>query len=281
MSHLPDRIVKPDDRAKRGRPAVRVSSAEIVALFYMPQPQAARRLGVSLSALKKECRRHAISRWPYKRSWYMHRSSHDNGASSQHTVPSSDAEASSHSQPLLEFESARHVAQPSHRSAHARQQSERNATLGSTGSSLFPVLTREALDLLTDSSQASSHADTAQHQPFRSQCHARRAMPSLSRWLSASTMRRTSLSSEADTENMTDCEYKDSEETTPELLDMLAATDFDRVLYNLGRGSSKAVVEELALKATAFLDSIDVCEIPSMFEVCRAEMISAEAEMIM
>ena len=54
-----------------------------------------------------------------------------------------------------------------------------------------------------------------------------------------------------------------------------------QVLYNLGRGSSKAVVEELALKATAFLDSIDVCEIPSMFEVCRAEMISAEAEMIM
>ena len=277
MSQLPDRMAKADDRAKRGRPVVRISSARIVALFHMPQPQAARCLGVSLSALKKVCRKHAISRWPYKRSWYMHSSSHDNGASSQRSSPSSGADTSAHSPPILASESSRHDAQPAQRAAHAGQQGERS----STGSSLFPVLTREALDLLTDSSQASSHADTAQHQPFRSQCHARRAMQSLSRWLSASTMRRTSLSSEADTENMTDCEYKDSEETTPYLLDMLAATDFDRVLYNLGRGSSKAVVEELALKATAFLDSIDVCEIPSMFEVCRAEMISAEAEMIM
>ena len=89
----------------------------------------------------------------------------------------------------------------------------------------------------------------------------------------------TPSSSEADTDNMTDNEYQDSggEETTPDLLDMLAATDFDRVLYNLGRGSSKAVVEELALNATAFLDSVPVCAIPSPFEVChgsKAEMIS-------
>jgi hypothetical protein len=274
MSQLPDRMAKADDRAKRGRPVVRISSARIVALFHMPQPQAARCLGVSLSALKKVCRKHAISRWPYKRSWYMHSSSHDNGASSQRSSPSSGADTSAHSPPILASESSRHDAQPAQRAAHAGQQGERS----STGSSLFPVLTREALDLLTDGSQASRPADTAHHQPFRSQCDAR-GEPTRS---SASTMQRdgqTPSSSEADTDNMTDNEYQDSggEETTPDLLDMLAATDFDRVLYNLGRGSSKAVVEELALNATAFLDSVPVCAIPSPFEVChgsKAEMIS-------
>ena len=53
---------------KVGRPAIQIDKDAITALFEMPQPEAARRLGVSLSGLKKVCRKHDILQWPYKRN---------------------------------------------------------------------------------------------------------------------------------------------------------------------------------------------------------------------
>eukprot|EP00802_Teleaulax_amphioxeia_P018016 Tamp_18191.p2 GENE.Tamp_18191~~Tamp_18191.p2 ORF type:complete len:179 (-),score=17.89 Tamp_18191:337-873(-) len=52
---------------RKGRPALKVDPDAIRALFDIPQPQAARTLGISLTALKKECRRIGVSRWPYQR----------------------------------------------------------------------------------------------------------------------------------------------------------------------------------------------------------------------
>lgn len=54
---------------KVGRPSLQLNKSEITALFDMPQQSAAKLLGVSLSGLKKECRKFGIPHWPYKRSW--------------------------------------------------------------------------------------------------------------------------------------------------------------------------------------------------------------------
>ena len=57
-------------RKKAGRPALQLNKNEIEARFDIPQQLAARQLGVSLSGLKKECRKFGILQWPYKRSSY-------------------------------------------------------------------------------------------------------------------------------------------------------------------------------------------------------------------
>jgi hypothetical protein len=51
-----------------GRPALQLKKSEIIALFDMPQPFAAQLLGVSVSGLKRGCRKLGIPHWPYKRS---------------------------------------------------------------------------------------------------------------------------------------------------------------------------------------------------------------------
>ena len=57
-----------DGEAPRtGRPPVRVDPAQLKALFGVPQPEAARMLGISLTALKQVCRKAGIPRWPYSR----------------------------------------------------------------------------------------------------------------------------------------------------------------------------------------------------------------------
>jgi hypothetical protein len=58
---------------RRGRPSTIVRKSEIMALYNLPQPEAARSLGISLSALKNICRRVGISRWPYQRDYLRHR----------------------------------------------------------------------------------------------------------------------------------------------------------------------------------------------------------------
>ena len=52
---------------RTGRPPVRVDPARLKTLFGVPQPEAARILGISLTALKQVCRKAGISRWPYLR----------------------------------------------------------------------------------------------------------------------------------------------------------------------------------------------------------------------
>lgn len=58
---------------RRGRPSTIVGKSDIVALYNLPQPEAARSLGISLSALKNICRRVGISRWPYQRDYLRYR----------------------------------------------------------------------------------------------------------------------------------------------------------------------------------------------------------------
>lgn len=52
---------------KAGRPALQLKEDAITALFGIPQPSAAKVLGVSVSGLKKQCRKFGILHWPYKR----------------------------------------------------------------------------------------------------------------------------------------------------------------------------------------------------------------------
>lgn len=53
---------------RAGRPPLRLNKADITALFHMSQPSAAQRLGVSVSWLKRECRKLGIRQWPYQRN---------------------------------------------------------------------------------------------------------------------------------------------------------------------------------------------------------------------
>lgn len=55
-------------RKKLGRPALLLNKRDITALLHMPQPAAAQQLRVSVSGLKRECRRLGLLHWPYKRS---------------------------------------------------------------------------------------------------------------------------------------------------------------------------------------------------------------------
>jgi hypothetical protein len=49
---------------------VKLDYQTIQALFGMPQPNAARMLGIALTTLKQVCRRFGIARWPYTRTFY-------------------------------------------------------------------------------------------------------------------------------------------------------------------------------------------------------------------
>jgi len=70
---------RPTVRAgKVGRPVLQLNKTQILALFDLPQPLAAHRLGVSVSGLKRECRKLGISQWPYKRT--SHACATSNGA---------------------------------------------------------------------------------------------------------------------------------------------------------------------------------------------------------
>ena len=51
----------------RGRAPMRIDRDMIVALFNMPQTQAAQHLRISTTALKQVCRKLGVSRWPYTR----------------------------------------------------------------------------------------------------------------------------------------------------------------------------------------------------------------------
>ena len=52
---------------EKGRQPVKVDLETISSMFGMPQPEAARVLDLSLTALKQVCRKLGITRWPYKR----------------------------------------------------------------------------------------------------------------------------------------------------------------------------------------------------------------------
>ena len=51
----------------RGRRPTKIERRVVEGLFSVPQPDAARKLGISLTTLKQACRRLGIMRWPYQR----------------------------------------------------------------------------------------------------------------------------------------------------------------------------------------------------------------------
>jgi len=52
---------------RKGRPSVKVDEGAMRLLFGVPQPLAAKELGISLTALKQICRKLGVERWPYQR----------------------------------------------------------------------------------------------------------------------------------------------------------------------------------------------------------------------
>ena len=58
---------------RRGRPMTTISKSDVTAVFNLPQPEAAFVFGISLSALKRVCRRVGIKRWPYQRNYVRRR----------------------------------------------------------------------------------------------------------------------------------------------------------------------------------------------------------------
>jgi hypothetical protein len=52
---------------EKGRPPLKVGIESIQPLFGLPQKDAAKALGISLTALKQVCRKLGVVRWPYWR----------------------------------------------------------------------------------------------------------------------------------------------------------------------------------------------------------------------
>ena len=63
LAHLPA-----EPQGCTSRPPSKVDIEQLQMLFEQPQPEAAKRLGISLTTLKQVCRRLGVSRWPYRRS---------------------------------------------------------------------------------------------------------------------------------------------------------------------------------------------------------------------
>ena len=77
---------------KVGRPSLQLKRSAIEALFELPQPVAAQHLGVSVSRLKRECRKLGISLWPYKRNSHPSDGS-DSGKDKRSSRPADDSDA--------------------------------------------------------------------------------------------------------------------------------------------------------------------------------------------
>ena len=61
------------DKPARGRPPLKVDFAAIEQYFHLPQPEAAKALGISLTSLKHVCRKHGLNKWPYRRAGRAYR----------------------------------------------------------------------------------------------------------------------------------------------------------------------------------------------------------------
>jgi hypothetical protein len=56
------------EKPARGRPPLKVDFAAIEQFLHLPQPEAAKALGISLTSLKLVCRKQGLNKWPYRRT---------------------------------------------------------------------------------------------------------------------------------------------------------------------------------------------------------------------
>ena len=72
---------------RRGRPPIKLDWAAVKPFLGIPQPEAAKALGISLTSLKLVCRKQGLTKWPYRR---VHQAA---GRSTAADAGSSDKEA--------------------------------------------------------------------------------------------------------------------------------------------------------------------------------------------
>ena len=56
------------EKPARGRPPLKVDFTSIERFLHLPQPEAAKALGISLTSLKLVCRKQGLTKWPYRRA---------------------------------------------------------------------------------------------------------------------------------------------------------------------------------------------------------------------
>ena len=56
------------EKPARGRPPLKVDFTSIERFLHLPQPEAAKALGISLTSLKLVCRKKGLTKWPYRRA---------------------------------------------------------------------------------------------------------------------------------------------------------------------------------------------------------------------
>ena len=56
------------EKPARGRPPLKVDFGAIERFLHLPQPEAAKALGISLTSLKLVCRKQGLTKWPYRRA---------------------------------------------------------------------------------------------------------------------------------------------------------------------------------------------------------------------
>ena len=84
---------------RRGRPPIKLDWAAVKPFLGIPQPEAAKALGISLTSLKLVCRKQGLTKWPYRRVHQAagRRTAADAGSSDKEAA---DASAHAHSPSL-------------------------------------------------------------------------------------------------------------------------------------------------------------------------------------
>uniref|UniRef100_A0A7S0F1T5 RWP-RK domain-containing protein n=1 Tax=Hanusia phi TaxID=3032 RepID=A0A7S0F1T5_9CRYP len=72
--------------------AITLTERDIVSLFSLRQGDAARHLGISLTALKAACRRLGVPKWPYLRAHCVEQQNNEKGSSSEDLLAFFDAQ---------------------------------------------------------------------------------------------------------------------------------------------------------------------------------------------
>ena len=70
---------------QRGRKPIAIERSTFEAVFHMPQPDAAKQLGISLTSMKQVSRKLGLTKWPYRRQCKLASKGKGKGKSTEHT----------------------------------------------------------------------------------------------------------------------------------------------------------------------------------------------------